>query len=80
MSRTWLLRIMKCIDEIGRPRFSLSDVYAFEGSLRQAFPRNRHIREKIRQQLQVLRDNGYIRFAGAGVYEVVQLAAGTPHR
>ena len=33
--------------------------------------RNRHIEDKIRQQLQVLRDNGYLIFEGRGMYRRV---------
>jgi hypothetical protein len=29
-----------------------------------------HIKEKIHQQLQVLRDKGYIEFAGKGAYRL----------
>jgi type II restriction enzyme len=31
---------------------------------------NRHVRQKIRQQLQVLRDRGYLEFKGKGRYRV----------
>ena len=39
---------------------SLDDVYTFENELQGLHPDNRHIRDKIRQQLQVLRDKGYL--------------------
>jgi type II restriction enzyme len=35
-------------------------------------PKNRHIHDKIRQQLQILRDMKLIRFLGGGEYGVVQ--------
>ena len=35
-------------------------IYAFERELEQLHPGNRHIRDKIRQQLQVLRDRGLL--------------------
>jgi len=34
------------------------------------FPNNHHVPEKIRQQLQVLRDAGLVRFLGRGHYEL----------
>ena len=33
-------------------------------------PENRHVRDKIRQQLQVLRDKGFLEFVGRGEYGV----------
>lgn len=33
------------------------------------YPENHHIREKIRQQLQLLRDKGIIEFVGRGRYK-----------
>ena len=69
-AKTWLLNVMRCVEDIGKPRFSLSDVYAFEDRLRRAYPANQHIKEKIRQQLQVLRDNGFLRFLSKGEYEL----------
>ena len=33
------------------------------------FPNNRHVREKLRQQLQVLRDMGFVLFLGGGRYQ-----------
>ncbi|MGI0085759.1 MAG: DpnI domain-containing protein, partial [Nitrososphaerales archaeon] len=33
-------------------------------------PNNAHIRDKIRQQLQVLRDMGLIEFLGSGSYRL----------
>jgi type II restriction enzyme len=45
-----------------------SELYAFEGILSARYPGNRHVRAKIRQQLQVLRDKGYLGFDGDGNY------------
>lgn len=68
--RSWLVSVMQCIDRLGKSVFSLDDVYAFEDELRAAYPRNRHVKAKIRQQLQVLRDNNYIDFIGSGRYRL----------
>lgn len=67
-ARGWLIEVLKCIEEIGRPEFGIADVYAFEQRLFQLYPGNAHVREKIRQQLQVLRDNGLVEFLGRGRY------------
>ncbi len=69
-AKGWLLSVMKCVEALHRPEFSLTDVYRFEGELQQTYPGNRHIKEKIRQQLQVLRDKGYLEFTGRGSYRL----------
>jgi type II restriction enzyme len=71
-TRGWLIEVLKCVEQIGRSEFSLSDVYAFEGRLQQAFPENNNVRPKIRQQLQRLRDNGVLEFRGDGEYRLVR--------
>src|SRR5205807_1254470 len=57
-ARGWLIEVMKCVEGIGRQEFELDDVYAFESRLSSLYPNNRHVKHKIRQQLQVLRDRG----------------------
>lgn len=69
-ARGWLLDIMKCVDSIGKAAFTLEEMYGFAEPLATIYPNNRHIRDKIRQQLQVLRDRGYLHFEGAGRYRV----------
>jgi len=66
----WLIEVMKCVELIGKPEFELNDVYAFEGRLSQLYPNNRHVKQKIRQQLQVLRDHGYLDFVSRGYYRL----------
>lgn len=68
-SRGWLLNVLKCVETIGRNEFTLDDVYAFETHLSGLYPMNRHVRQKIRQQLQVLRDRGFLEFLGRGRYK-----------
>lgn len=69
-TRGWLLEVMKAVDAIGRPEFDLNDVYAFEARLSAIYPSNNNVRPKIRQQLQVLRDSGYLEFLGDGRYRL----------
>jgi type II restriction enzyme len=61
---------MKCVEAIGRHEFELGEVYAFETHLGALYPENRHVRQKIRQQLQVLRDHGYLEFVSRGHYRL----------
>lgn len=66
--RGWLVDVMKCLDRLDADDFNLSDVYSFEDELQILHPQNNHIQAKIRQQLQVLRDMGYLEFCGKGNY------------
>lgn len=68
-TRGWTADVLRCVEQIGLRTFRLADVYAFEGHLGQLHPSNNNIRAKIRQQLQVLRDRGVLRFLGRGRYE-----------
>jgi type II restriction enzyme len=69
-AKGWLVHVMRCIELLGKSRFSLDEVYGFESELSCAYPGNRHIKAKIRQKLQVLRDNGYLEFVGRGIYKL----------
>ena len=73
LARGWAAMTLGVIERIRKARFSIRDVYEFESILATAFPNNRNIRPKLRQQLQVLRDLGFIRFLGQGEYELTNL-------
>lgn len=68
-SRGWLLDVLRCVEKISTRIFSLADVYAFIPVLEKKYPGNSHIKDKIRQQLQILRDKGFIEFDGRGKYK-----------
>lgn len=59
------------IEKIGKTEFTLDDVYKFEAKLAILHPENHHIKDKIRQQLQVLRDNHYLVFVSRGKYRLI---------
>jgi type II restriction enzyme len=69
-ARGWLLEVMRCLQNMGQSDFSLADVYCFEQELAAVYPRNNNVRPKIRQQLQVLRDGGFLEFLGNGRYRL----------
>ena len=69
-AKGWLLDIMICIDKLGSKEFSLQEMYSFESDLSEKHPDNRHIKDKIRQQLQILRDKGYLEFTSTGNYRL----------
>ena len=68
--RGWLIEVMKCVELIGKHEFDLDEIYSFETRLNALYPNNRHVKQKIRQQLQVLRDHGYLDFMGRGHYRL----------
>lgn len=49
--------------------FTLEQMYKFEDVLSNKHPDNNHIKDKIRQQLQILRDKGILEFRGRGHYK-----------
>ncbi|MDR0970717.1 MAG: hypothetical protein LBM67_09305 [Lentimicrobiaceae bacterium] len=67
-SKGWILDILVCVDSIKKDIFTLNDIYSFERELRLKYPNNNFIKDKIRQQLQVLRDKGIIEFVSRGNY------------
>ncbi|MGH9714545.1 MAG: DpnI domain-containing protein [Candidatus Acidiferrales bacterium] len=68
--RGWTLDVLNVVRSLAKTEFELNDVYAFEDKLARLHPANRHVRDKIRQQLQVLRDLGLLEFLGDGAYRL----------
>jgi len=62
---------MNCLDYIRKETFTLDEVYKFEEKLKKKYPMNNFIKDKIRQQLQILRDKGFIEFIGRGIYKKI---------
>jgi type II restriction enzyme len=71
-TRGWVLEVLKAVRELGKREFTLSEVYAFESILSSVYPQNRNVRPKIRQQLQVLRDMGFLEFVAPGLYRLTE--------
>lgn len=71
LNKGWLLDIMQCIESIGKQNFNINDIYAFERKLSALHPDNSHVKDKIRQQLQILRDRGYLEFTSRGQYHLI---------
>ncbi|MCU0652090.1 MAG: restriction endonuclease [Candidatus Omnitrophica bacterium] len=69
--KSWILDIMNCIDRLNKNKFLLSEIYGFEKVLSLKHPGNQHIKDKIRQQLQFLRNKGYLEFIGQGRYRLI---------
>lgn len=67
-TRGWILDILNCVNRIPARTFTLEEMYMFVPELELKYPENHHVRDKIRQQLQLLRDKGIIEFEGRGRY------------
>lgn len=70
-ARGWTLDVLQIVSGFGQRTFTLSEVYGFEAHLAELHPENHRVREKIRQQLQVLRDLDFLQFLGQGKYRLV---------
>ena len=71
-ARGWMMEVLRGVNGITGDEFSLADIYRIEAELARIYPGNHNVRAKIRQQLQVLRDRGYLEFLGGGRYRKTQ--------
>lgn len=69
--RGWTIEVLKVIEQIHSIDFNLNDVYKFEANFQEKFPNNNFVKDKLRQQLQILRDKGLIEFKGKGLYRKI---------
>jgi type II restriction enzyme len=67
-SRGWTLDVLNFLRSLNKLEFTIDDAYSFENILSKLHPDNLHIKPKIRQQLQILRDMGYLQFVKPGYY------------
>ena len=51
--RGWTLDVLQVVQSLGKLEFTLADVYAHADALAKLHPNNAHVRDKIRQQLQL---------------------------
>jgi type II restriction enzyme len=68
--RGWTLDVLNIVRRLGKPEFTNEDVYTFTRELEKLHPDNRHVKDKIRQQLQVLRDAGLLLHVSSGVWRL----------
>ena len=71
--RGWTLDVLKAVRKLNKAEFTLSDIYEFEPALSAAYPDNRNVRPKIRQQLQKLRNLKLLEFVSPGRYRVIDV-------
>lgn len=71
-TRGWLMDVLKCVERIHNDEFTIKDMYTFVDELHKKHPENNTVPDKIRQQLQFLRDKGFIQFFGGGRYKKIR--------
>lgn len=69
--RGWTTLTLRVIRGLRKEAFTLNDLYEKKSRFAEEYPENRNVRPKIRQQLQVLRDLGYLAFLGNGEYRLL---------
>jgi len=69
--RGWISDVLKIVQEQDK-LFELNDIYKYEKYFKELHPENNNIQAKIRQQLQILRDNKILKFKDRGLYEVLE--------
>lgn len=67
--RGWISDIVSCVERIESRDFSLEQMYGYADKLQIKYPDNHHVKDKIRQQLQILRGHGLIGFVKRGHYK-----------
>lgn len=70
-ARGWLLDVLECVNLLPMQEFTLDDIYQFEPLLSAKHPYNHNVKPKIRQQLQYLRDKGFLDFTRRGKYRKI---------
>jgi len=66
----WKTDVLTAIRLLNRIEFSNDDLYELVPRLRRLHPGNLHIEQKIRQQLQVLRDSGKLIHVSPGRWRI----------
>lgn len=69
-TRGWTLDVLQVVRSLNKTEFSLPEVYAHADELAKLHPKNAHVTDKIRQQLQILRDMNLLQFLGDGSYRL----------
>jgi type II restriction enzyme len=68
VGRGWAASVLTELRRLGQQRFTIQDAYSMEPQISAKYPANNNVRAKIRQQLQILRDLGLLRFESRGLY------------
>ena len=70
-SKGWFTDVLACVRKLDKKEFTLDEMYSYTSELGKLHTENRFVQPKIRQQLQVLRDKGILKFTGRGKYKIL---------
>lgn len=68
--RGWTLEVLNVVRRLSKPEFTTADAYSLTHELEALHPDNTHVKDKIRQQLQVLRDMKLLIHVKRGVWRL----------
>jgi hypothetical protein len=66
----WTFDVLIAVRSLNKLEFTNEDAYTLGSHLKKLHPRNRHVQDKIRQQLQSLRDLGFLFHIREGVWRL----------
>lgn len=66
--RGWIMDVLTCVNSTHSEIFTLQEIYKYADTLGAKHNQNNNVEAKIRQQLQFLRDKGFIEFIERGIY------------
>ncbi len=69
--RGWTLDVLNVVRSLGKQEFTNTEIYSFAPQLERLHPNNRNVKAKIRQQLQFLRDRGFLAQIHRGSWVVI---------
>jgi type II restriction enzyme len=69
-SHGWTFDVLIAVRSLNKLEFTNEDAYTLAQHLKKLHPRNKHVNDKIRQQLQVLRDLGFLFHIREGVWRL----------
>lgn len=75
---SWYDDVLSCVQQLGST-FALLQLYGFEEQLSKKHPNNNNVKAKIRQQIQVMRDNNVITMVIPGIYRKNELRSTTTY-
>lgn len=71
--RGWIMDVLDCVNNTKSETFTLQEIYKYADVLGMKHNQNNNVEAKIRQQLQFLRDKGFIKFVGRGIYRKINM-------
>ncbi|MDR2342222.1 MAG: restriction endonuclease [Campylobacteraceae bacterium] len=67
----WIFEIMRCMEKLDKKSFARQELLSFMPYLQKKYPNNKNIEYKISRQLQILRNNNYLKFSARGNYQLL---------